>query len=465
MAVTRGTVVQGRPAGPAVGTPRVVLSPRSAAGAWWQAAGVTPWAAYGPRGAASFAASLVDLTGQGHNATDPGGAATPAWDAVNGWTFDGVGTYLQTTFVPAQTQAQTLIVQYTRAALGESQCITASFGGSGNTRFGLYASQSAGTAAIYQNGGAQQVGPAMGGGNLAVAGNQGYRNGIADGDPVAAYDNAPDDALYIGARNNDGTPDYFLGGRIQSLALFDSVLTAPQVKALATAMAAAGVTVPGPVVCFHFDDGLEPVYTLAYPALAAAGIPATVYIPSDYIGDTDRMTAAQLLALDAAGWSIGNHGQTHDNFTTLTQAQIETELSTAQAALDALGLTGASRHVAYPNGQYNADSDAAMTATGMLTGRAGEIVADQFLPWSNPYRVIPRVIMNTDTLATVESWLDAAIGRPYLYLCLLFHNIVESEPTSYQWLASDFQALVTYAAGLDLSYLNAADLYTLQAGL
>ena len=71
------------------------------------ALGLSIWAAYEPKGAASLAASYVDLSGNGNDAA-PGVAPTLS----SGWVFNGGTQYLTTTFAPANDQNQAVFVQY-----------------------------------------------------------------------------------------------------------------------------------------------------------------------------------------------------------------------------------------------------------------------------------------------------------------------------------------------------------------
>src|SRR4030042_266315 len=63
---------------------------------WWLAGGISAancLAAYQPKGAASYAASKVNLANPGtYDAVD--GVAFPTWAAATGWTFNGVAQYL-----------------------------------------------------------------------------------------------------------------------------------------------------------------------------------------------------------------------------------------------------------------------------------------------------------------------------------------------------------------------------------
>ena len=207
---------------------------------WWNPDGATPagagcWGAYQPKGAASFAASIIDITSQGNDAGDPGGAATPTWDAVNGWKFNGVGNYLTTTFVPAGDQSQSALVQFSNVVGLTTRFLFGQYDAA-NRQFRISPNEGGGTV-YYANGGHLQVAPNLVAGNLGVSGNQGYRNGIADGGLLGAWGGAGVNAVYIGCRNFGG-PGFYIQAYIQAMAIYDVALTAPQVLARATAMAA-----------------------------------------------------------------------------------------------------------------------------------------------------------------------------------------------------------------------------------
>ena len=136
---------------------------------WWDPAGegLCVWSAYQPKGAASYAASKVDLSGNGNDCVD--GGAFPTWDVVNGWIFDNAATdILNTAFVPASDQSQSVLVQFTvgdaaqRAICGESDTGAKDFWIHPDGNFG---------AVTYANGGGISVAPKLANGNLGIAGN------------------------------------------------------------------------------------------------------------------------------------------------------------------------------------------------------------------------------------------------------------------------------------------------------
>jgi peptidoglycan/xylan/chitin deacetylase (PgdA/CDA1 family) len=127
-----------------------------------------------------------------------------------------------------------------------------------------------------------------------------------------------------------------------------------------------------PAAMFTFDDGIEKTFLNGPMGLERHNAKATLYPVGNYIGTGGYMTAAQLNELIRLGWVVGNHSESHPNFGTLTQAQIETELANCVSDLNAAGVSGhmADVYAAYPNGTYDADVEAAMAAQGFRWGRS-----------------------------------------------------------------------------------------------
>lgn len=173
------------------------------------------------------------------------------------------------------------------------------------------------------------------------------------------------------------------------------------------------------------------------------------------------MTSGQLRDLDAAGWDIGNHTRDHAEWITagLNQSQITSELTVAQRRLEMLGLSRAARHVAYPYGEYGSKGLAAMTATGMLTGRATNTLNQSVLmPGSNYYLNCYEPTSKKDW-----SWLiplfESSVARGQ-FVVLLCHDL---SPDTTAWNVADFQSLVDYVAGKGLPCLTIGELFDLQS--
>ena len=208
----------------------------AAAVPWWLAGGApTPVAAYQPIGAASLAASYVNLANPGTNDAAPGVA--PTFDAATGWFFDVSTQYLVTGVVPSSLAWSMIVRVYSYTAMSYVAIAGASTGTTGNARFALWA-QSIPSAVGYINGGLREKAPRLdsNGGVLAVAGNQGYRNGISDG-AVFTQGTQTTNAIVIGKDSRYLTM-YGLNGIISAIAIYGTTLDAAQVAQISAAMAA-----------------------------------------------------------------------------------------------------------------------------------------------------------------------------------------------------------------------------------
>lgn len=214
-------------------------SPVSAAVAtdWWLAGGIAAgdcWEAHQPKGAASYALSLLNLNDPGtHDAID---SYSPGWNATDGWQF-GSNAYLDTTFVPTSDQIQTAIIQFTNNS-----------GNSGSRMFGSI--ESAGTFMIqpsgggggwvaYGNGGWNAVGPVLASsGNVAIAGSNAYRDGALDTGGIGGWSGTPSLTVWIGNMNDGAHNWYSHPYYCVAFALYTKILSGAQVAAVRAAMAA-----------------------------------------------------------------------------------------------------------------------------------------------------------------------------------------------------------------------------------
>jgi len=222
-----------------------------------------------------------------------------------------------------------------------------------------------------------------------------------------------------------------------------------------------------PAVMLTFDDGSDSVYNIAYPLMKARNMVGTAYIISDYIGSAGYMTAAQLQELNANGWDIGNHTSDHTNLTTLTQAEAETKMNDCKVALDALGLTRASSHVAYPYGTgFNETVRAAITHWGGKTGRVASGVPYYNIPddvyW--PYEITDKGPMPTTLLAEMTGYIDNCIlwqGSP---IVCGFHKIVASGTPDDSWLTSLFTDFLDYIVTNNIQSITIDECFRLYSG-
>jgi peptidoglycan/xylan/chitin deacetylase (PgdA/CDA1 family) len=132
----------------------------------------------------------------------------------------------------------------------------------------------------------------------------------------------------------------------------------------------------GRVACITFDDAYRSVLELAKPLLDRHGYPGTIFVPTDWPGDSRPMrwsgidnwlgtphehelnvlTWQQLRELADAGWEIGSHTCSHPHLPELDDATLTRELCDAKARVES-ELSRPCTSLAYPYG----DTDARVT--------------------------------------------------------------------------------------------------------
>lgn len=155
-------------------------------------------------------------------------------------------------------------------------------------------------------------------------------------------------------------------------------------------------------VAVTFDDACVSVARDARPVLDRLGVPATVFVPTGWVGrpapmrwagiehHADGPDADELRCLDwpalhdlvAAGWEIGSHTVAHPHLTRTDDGTLDAELRGSRAALEA-GLGRRILSVAYPYGDEDPRVRACAAEAGYLAGAAlpARPHADEPLRW------------------------------------------------------------------------------------
>ena len=142
----------------------------------------------------------------------------------------------------------------------------------------------------------------------------------------------------------------------------------------------------GPRLAVTFDDAYRSIIEQGLPVLSRLGLPATVFVPADFLGSPEPMSWSgidrwlggphegemicmdrdELGALADSGWEIGSHTRSHPRLTTLQADGLDAELRGSKTRLeDALGLPCPS--LAYPYGDVNGRVARAAGAAGYET--------------------------------------------------------------------------------------------------
>ena len=200
---------------------------------WWLSGGApTPVAVYQPKGAASLAASYVNLVTPGMYDAAPGTA--PTWASATGWQFNRANMqYLMTGVVPSSNYS--ILVRFSNRSNENYQGLAGcGFGSNGERFFVGFENTVYGIAYGYGTGYSLR-GPNITEGVLGLAGKQPYRNGSADGAEITGILNTSRQ-IYIGAGN--GTVTSYSSVKIQAASIYSAILSSSEVLAVSTAMAA-----------------------------------------------------------------------------------------------------------------------------------------------------------------------------------------------------------------------------------
>jgi peptidoglycan/xylan/chitin deacetylase (PgdA/CDA1 family) len=143
------------------------------------------------------------------------------------------------------------------------------------------------------------------------------------------------------------------------------------------------------ILAITFDDAFRSVSEIAWPILERLGLPATVFVPTDYIGTTETlrwpgidrwldgpfaselapMSWTELESLAASGWEIGSHTGSHPYLTQLEDAVLRDELARSKVACEQHAV-GPCTSIAYPYGDVDARVVAATAQAGYTAGAA-----------------------------------------------------------------------------------------------
>ncbi len=189
---------------------------------WWEAGGApTPVAVYQPKGAASQAASYVNLVNPGTYDAAPGVA--PSWSSGTGWAWNGSTQYLTTGIVPVVDRTWSAIVRFSDASAVD---YAVPFGvqtndGNGNVVFDVLpnpVSQAGG----WENSGYLLMTGGVSAGVMAIAGDTGYLDGVAESGSISFQAGINVAEITIGCRNLGASQAMFFNGKIQALAIWDT---------------------------------------------------------------------------------------------------------------------------------------------------------------------------------------------------------------------------------------------------
>ncbi|MBZ8141126.1 hypothetical protein CLD22_14585 [Rubrivivax gelatinosus] len=153
---------------------------------------------------------------------------------------------------------------------------------------------------------------------------------------------------------------------------------------------------PQRAVVITFDDGYESVYRNAFPLLRRLGMPATMFVYTDFIGARDAVSWAQMDEMLRSGLiDIQAHSKSHANLAERApgesdaayRARVETELRVPRQLIERMLASRAHpvRYLAYPYGDANDKVLEAMQRSGYELGLT-------VTPGTNPFYAAPLLL-------------------------------------------------------------------------
>ncbi len=166
-----------------------------------------------------------------------------------------------------------------------------------------------------------------------------------------------------------------------------------------------------------FDDGYRSMRHVTLPCLREFGFPATLFVPTDYVGktnsfDTDSEPEEQicnwsdLRALERGGVSIQSHSASHRAFSTLGPESQMAELATSKGVLEH-ALKKPVTTFAFPYGDTGPRHRSVTKRLKQVGYQAAFLYGGGPCTWpaADPYR-LPRLPMgpDTDLAALLRPW-------------------------------------------------------------
>ncbi|MBP9710748.1 MAG: polysaccharide deacetylase family protein [Candidatus Pacebacteria bacterium] len=193
------------------------------------------------------------------------------------------------------------------------------------------------------------------------------------------------------------------------------------------------------MVTLVFDDGLATQYQNARGILNTAGIKGMFGIITSEVNSSPYMSWANITTLKNEGHEIGGHSRTHPDLTSLTQAQMQTEIKGSFDDLVAQSFTP--KTFIYPIGGVNPTVEQVTKDAGYVGARGSYWGLNS--PTANKYALYDIRLDKTTTLASAKAWIDQAIADKR-WVIFELHDVVASGGNEYAITTALFQNIVTY---------------------
>lgn len=125
----------------------------------------------------------------------------------------------------------------------------------------------------------------------------------------------------------------YIPSGLSSLYLMGRYAVVILIVGLVFAMGGSGTDMPEQMVSFAFTDGDISVIETVHPILDRHDYRGDVYIATDSIGSTGKLTEEDLVDLYEAGWGVGSHGLINQDLTLLSDEEVLYQLEESKMVL------------------------------------------------------------------------------------------------------------------------------------
>ena len=146
-----------------------------------------------------------------------------------------------------------------------------------------------------------------------------------------------------------------------------------------------------------FDDGLEDLYTIAYPFLKQHGIPFTAFLLPEKIGKEGYITREQMLQMAADPLvTLASHGIEHERHGQMEEQRQRASIMDSRIKLEKM-LDKPCKYFAYPFGSYNKATLKIVESAGYE--RAFAVKGRPLFPWNvKAAYTVPRLSIHDGTV-------------------------------------------------------------------
>ena len=183
-------------------------------------------------------------------------------------------------------------------------------------------------------------------------------------------------------------------------------------------------------VCIVFDDGYKNNYTEAFPVLDKAGFTATIFVATDYSGQSNRwdeestsipslpmMSWEEIVEMSRHGIEIGSHTKSHPKLAEIDAARVREELEGSKVELEH-HLGKKVEFASYPFGNFN---DSVKSLAGSLFKAVVSTRLGKVRPGSDIH-ALERINPASDLFRSLPVWV--ALGGDLNYY-LTMKNCVD----------------------------------------